>query len=87
MGERKAQRGWLKGTFTVRLLSFLVLGDIAEQLGCDRNTITSAIRWWHEDRVLPVSDGRTRRKELKVKSSPKTKDASSDTDDPQSEKK
>ncbi|MCH8047137.1 MAG: recombinase family protein [Planctomycetes bacterium] len=63
----------------------MLLGDIAEQLGCDRNTVTSAIRWWHEEQGLPVTDGRTRRKELDVKSSPKIEDASSDTDDPQSE--
>ena len=63
----------------------MLLGDIAEQLGCDRNTVTSAIRWWHEQRGLSVPDGRTRRKELDVKSSPKTKDASDDADDLQSE--
>ncbi len=48
----------------------LLLGDIAEQLECDRNTVTSAIRWWHEERGLPVPDGRSRRKELDVKGSP-----------------
>ena len=61
----------------------MLLGDIAEQLGCDRNTVTSAIRYWHEERELPVPDGRTRRKDLEVKSSSKTKDASLGTDDPQ----
>jgi site-specific DNA recombinase len=63
----------------------MLLGDIAEQLECDRNTVTSAVRWWHEQRGLPVPDGRTRRKELDVKSSPKTKDASSTTNDLRSE--
>lgn len=48
-----------------------LLEDIANQLGCDRNTVTAAIRWWHEVRGLPVPDGRTRRKELNVKTSPK----------------
>ena len=42
----------------------LLLFDIAGQLGCDRNTITSAIAYWHTSRGLPVPDGRTRRKAL-----------------------
>jgi DNA-binding MarR family transcriptional regulator len=48
-----------------------LLEDIAHQLGCDRNTVTAAIRWWHEVRGLPVPDGRTRRKELNQQTSPK----------------
>jgi len=40
------------------------LGDIAAALGHDRNTVTKAIRFWHESRGLPVPDGRTRRKSL-----------------------
>jgi len=40
------------------------LGDIAAALGHDRNTVTKAIRYWHESRGLPVPDGRTRRKSL-----------------------
>ena len=46
-----------------------LLQDIAGTLKVDRNTITSAIRWWHEVRGLPIPDGRTRRKELEVKTS------------------
>jgi len=65
----------------------MLLGDIAKKIGCDHNTITAAVRWWHEQRGLPVPDGRTRRKELDVKSSPKTEDTRPDTDDPQSEDK
>ena len=42
----------------------MLLQDIADRLKVDRNTITSAIRWWHEERNLPVPDGRARRKEL-----------------------
>ena len=38
----------------------LLLEDIAAQLGVDVNTITRAIRFWHESRGLPVPDGRTR---------------------------
>lgn len=40
------------------------LGDIAAALGHDRNTVTKAIRYWHDSRGLPVPDGRTRRKSL-----------------------
>ena len=51
----------------------MLLQDIADTLAIDRNTVTSAIRWWHEVRGLPVPDGRTRRKGLDVKTSPKAK--------------
>ena len=37
---------------------------IADQLHCDKNTITAAIRCWFESRHLPVPDGRSRRKKL-----------------------
>jgi DNA-binding CsgD family transcriptional regulator len=49
------------------------LGDIAAALGHDRNTVTKAIRFWHESRGLPVPDGRTRRKSL-----PRTTEKESD---------
>ena len=49
----------------------MLLQDIAETLGVDRNTVTAAIRWWHEVRGLPVPDGRTRRKSLDQNTSPK----------------
>ena len=49
----------------------MLLQDIADTLKVDRNTITAAIRWWHESRGLPIPDGRTRRKELDQKTSPK----------------
>lgn len=42
----------------------LLLGEIAEHMGCDRNTITTAIRYWYKSRGLAVPDGRTRRKAL-----------------------
>jgi len=47
----------------------LLLGEIAERLEIDRNTVTAAIRWWHKSRGLPVPDGRTRRKQLAKKTS------------------
>jgi hypothetical protein len=45
----------------------MLLGDIANELGLDRNTITSSVAWWHKQRGLPVPDGRTRRIALAVK--------------------
>lgn len=47
----------------------MLLQDIATRFKADRNTITAAIRWWHEIRGLPVPDGRTRRKALDMKTS------------------
>lgn len=40
------------------------LADIATALGHDRNTVTAAVRFWHESRGLTMTDGRTRRKSL-----------------------
>jgi len=42
----------------------LLLGQIADALKIDRNTVTSSVKFWHEQRGLPVPDGRTRRKSL-----------------------
>ena len=47
----------------------MLLMEIAEALSCNRDTVTAAIRFWHESRGLPVPDGRTRRKSLKRKAS------------------
>ena len=41
-----------------------LLQEIADELGVDRNTVTSAIKYWHTSRGLPIPDGRTRRKSL-----------------------
>ena len=38
------------------------LQEIAKELGTGRNTITKAVRAWHEQRGLPVPDGRVLRK-------------------------
>lgn len=45
-----------------------LLDEIAIALKVDRNLVTAAVRWWHEERKLPVPDGRTRRKSLPCKS-------------------
>jgi len=42
----------------------LPIQEIAEKFGCDRNTVTDAVRHWHETQGLPVPDGRNRRKAL-----------------------
>ncbi|QDU52728.1 recombinase family protein [Gimesia panareensis] len=39
-------------------------GEIAAALNIDRNTVTSSVKYWHEQRGLPIPDGRTRRKLL-----------------------
>jgi len=39
----------------------LLLGQIADALEIDRNTVTSSVKFWHEQRGLPVPDGRTRK--------------------------
>jgi DNA invertase Pin-like site-specific DNA recombinase len=44
----------------------MLLGEIAETKGIDRNTVTAIVGQWHKQRGLPVPDGRTRRKSLKV---------------------
>ena len=49
-----------------------LLKDIAVTLGVDCNTVTAAIRYWHESHGLPVPDARKRRKTLKVKTTPKS---------------
>ena len=49
----------------------MLLQDIAATLKVNRDTVTAAIRWWHESRDLPVPDGRTRRKQLEQKVSMK----------------
>jgi hypothetical protein len=46
----------------------LLFGEIAAELGLDRNTVTAAWRYWHESRGLPVPDGQARRKTLTRKS-------------------
>ena len=52
-----------------------LLQDIAETLGCDRNTVTKAIKFWHTSQGLPAPDGRTRRKGLPNKvSRPRRRD-------------
>ncbi len=45
----------------------VLLDEIATRLKVDRNTVTAAIRWWHEDQELPVPDGRNRRRTLSHK--------------------
>ena len=42
----------------------LLFGEIASEIGCDRNTVTKALAFWHESRGKVAPDGRTRRKLL-----------------------
>ncbi len=43
------------------------LQHIAAELKCDRNTVTAAIGHWFTTRGLPVPDGRSRRKEVRIR--------------------
>lgn len=60
----------------------MLLQEIAERCHVDRNTITTAVRWWHQEQGLPVPDGRTRRKDLKFKCSAKQENEDRRPDDP-----
>jgi DNA invertase Pin-like site-specific DNA recombinase len=53
----------------------LLYGDIAKAIGVNRDTLTSAVKCWHEKRGLPVPDGRSRRKSLDYKGRPRSTDA------------
>ena len=46
-----------------------LLQEIARELGCDRNTITQAVRYWQESHGLVFLDGRARRRTLTVETS------------------
>ena len=46
----------------------MLLHEIAELIGCDRNTVTKAARYWYESRGIEYLDGRQRRKTLVRKS-------------------
>ena len=45
----------------------LPMGEIAGRLGCDRDTVTAAVRHWFEARSLAVPDGRARRKAVRLR--------------------
>lgn len=45
----------------------LLIAEVAEQVGCDINTVRSASQFWHQERGLEYQDGRARRKSLVCK--------------------
>jgi len=49
-----------------------LMEEIAAELKCDRTTVRSALKFWHESRGLTMTDGRNRRKSLAVKNRPKS---------------
>jgi hypothetical protein len=53
----------------------LLMQEIAERLGCHRDTVTGAIEHWFRSRGLAVPDGRTRRKSLPREGSPRSNQA------------
>ena len=48
----------------------LLLSEIANRLGVNPDTVTAAVRHWHESQGLPVPDGRSRRRTLGRMTSP-----------------
>jgi hypothetical protein len=48
----------------------LLMAEIAEQLGCSKNTLTKAFRHWYSSRGETPPDGRGRRKTLQLNSAP-----------------
>jgi len=48
-----------------------LIEEIAAELKCDRTTVRSALKFWHESRGLTMTDGRNRRKSLALKNRPK----------------
>lgn len=56
-------------------------GAIAAELHIDRNTVTSAWRYWHASRGLAVPDGRARRKALRMKAEATARGAAPATPD------
>ena len=60
----------------------LLVHEIAEKLGCCRDTVTALIRDWHTSRGLEVPSGTSRRKGLTRKSADKPVD-SVETAEPQ----
>ena len=57
----------------------MAIKDIATNVGADRNTVTSTIRWWHEQQGLIAPDGRARRKRLNAE---RERSPDGDLDDP-----
>ncbi len=53
----------------------LLMHEIATALGCCRDTVTAAVKYWHTSRSLPVPDGRVRRSALPCKSRPPAPDS------------
>jgi len=71
----------IAGQVKVLLDEGILLEEIAQRVGCDRNTVTKAVECWHTSRSLPVPDGRTRRKSLARKvSHPRHRPGDKDTE-------
>jgi DNA invertase Pin-like site-specific DNA recombinase len=51
----------------------LLIEQIAEALGCHRDSVKAALRHWFDRHGLPMPDLRTRRKSLAIKNRPKPK--------------
>jgi hypothetical protein len=54
----------IKDDVLLLLKEDLEIGEMAERLKCDRNTLTKTMKYLRETCGLEISDGRTRRKSL-----------------------
>jgi hypothetical protein len=45
----------------------LLIGAIADRIGCCLEIVHEAVKKWHVAHDLPVPDGRTRRREIRLK--------------------
>ena len=59
----------LLGIDSTEKIDRLLLQEIAEQLECDRNTVTKALRYAYEREAQTAPDGRSRRQTLTRKCS------------------
>lgn len=53
----------------------LLLGEIAQTLGRRRDVIHAVVAAWHEERGIPLPDGRTRRRDIRLRKEQRQKDA------------
>jgi site-specific DNA recombinase len=69
-GRRKAET--LQAQIMELWHADLLVQDIASQLGCCMEIVHEAVSAWHEERGLPIPDGRARRREIRLKNERKS---------------
>jgi len=64
-GRRKADQ--LQSTIMGLWYQDLSVNEISQQLNCGLEVVREAVTKWHQERDLPVPDGRARRREIRLK--------------------